>query len=109
MIEYDAAAGNGFCVACGTVVEENTIVNEVSFGETANGAAMVQGAYVGQGASACFSLGFFALTLSLIGAVAHARMSGPFGNRGSNESREQTIANGAFQTNLHLCTLTRYL
>lgn len=25
---------------------------------------------------------------------AHARMSGPFGNRGSNESREQTIANG---------------
>ena len=30
MIEYDAAAGNGFCVQCGTVVEENTIVSEVS-------------------------------------------------------------------------------
>lgn len=30
MIEYDAAAGNGFCVNCGTVVEENTIVNEAS-------------------------------------------------------------------------------
>ena len=29
MIEYDAAAGSGFCVQCGTVVEENTIVNEV--------------------------------------------------------------------------------
>lgn len=29
MIEYDAAAGNGFCVQCGTVVEENTIVSEV--------------------------------------------------------------------------------
>ena len=29
VIEYDAAAGNGFCVNCGTVVEENTIVNEV--------------------------------------------------------------------------------
>jgi transcription factor IIIB subunit 2 len=26
--------------------------------------------------------------------LAHARMSGPYGNRGSNESREQTIANG---------------
>ena len=51
VIEYDAAAGNGFCVQCGTVVEENTIVNEVSFGETAAGAAMVQGSYVGQGAS----------------------------------------------------------
>lgn len=26
---------------------------------------------------------------------AHARMGGPFGARGSTESREQTIANGA--------------
>lgn len=51
MIEYDAAAGNGFCVKCGTVVEENTIVNEVAFGETSAGAAMVQGSYVGQGSS----------------------------------------------------------
>ncbi|KJA27538.1 hypothetical protein HYPSUDRAFT_944631 [Hypholoma sublateritium FD-334 SS-4] len=74
VIEYDQAAGNGFCVKCGTVIEENTIVNEVAFGETSNGAAMVQGSFVGQGAT-------------------HARMSGPYGNRGSNESREQTIAN----------------
>ncbi|KAJ3714634.1 BRF1-domain-containing protein [Lentinula guzmanii] len=74
VIEYDAAAGNGFCVRCGTVVEENTIVSEVAFGETSSGAAMVQGSYVAQGAS-------------------HARINGPFGNRGSNESREQTIAN----------------
>jgi transcription factor IIIB 90 kDa subunit len=51
VIEYDAAAGNGFCVLCGTVLEENTIVNEVTFGETASGGAMVQGAFVGQGAS----------------------------------------------------------
>ncbi|KAJ4479898.1 hypothetical protein C8R41DRAFT_869211 [Lentinula lateritia] len=74
VIEYDAAAGNGFCVRCGTVVEENTIVNEVAFGETSSGAAMVQGSYVAHGSS-------------------HARMNGPFGNRGNNESREQTIAN----------------
>ncbi|GJE90501.1 CYCLIN and BRF1 domain-containing protein [Phanerochaete sordida] len=74
VIEYDAAAGNGFCVQCGTVMEENTIVNEVSFGETSTGAAMVQGSFVAQGAT-------------------HARMGGPFGNRGSSESREQTIAN----------------
>ncbi|KAK7682161.1 hypothetical protein QCA50_014748 [Cerrena zonata] len=74
VIEYDAAAGNGFCVQCGTVLEENTIVNEVTFGETSNGAAMVQGSFVGQGAT-------------------HARMGGPFGHRGSTESREQTIAN----------------
>jgi hypothetical protein len=53
VIEYDSAAGNGFCVQCGTVVEENTIVAEVGFTEGANGAAMVQGAYVALGASAC--------------------------------------------------------
>lgn len=51
VIEYDQAAGNGFCVQCGTVVEENTIVNEVAFGEASNGAAIVQGSFVGQGAS----------------------------------------------------------
>ena len=56
IIEYDQAAGNGFCVQCGTVVEENTIVNEVAFGEASNGAAIVQGSFVGQGASAFFPL-----------------------------------------------------
>ncbi|KAI0325069.1 BRF1-domain-containing protein [Cubamyces sp. BRFM 1775] len=76
VIEYDAAAGNGFCVNCGTVVEENTIVNEVTFGETSTGAAMVQGTFVGQGAT-------------------RARMGGMFGNRGNTESREQTIANAS--------------
>ncbi|KAL0953361.1 hypothetical protein HGRIS_004598 [Hohenbuehelia grisea] len=76
VIEYDSAAGNGICVGCGTVVEENAIVSEVMFGETSTGAAMVQGCFVGQGAT-------------------HARMSGPYGNRGSSESREQTIANAS--------------
>ncbi|KAJ2970687.1 hypothetical protein NUW54_g12676 [Trametes sanguinea] len=76
VIEYDAAAGNGFCVNCGTVVEENTIVNEVTFGETSTGAAMVQGTFVAQGAT-------------------RARMGGMFGNRGNSESREQTIANAS--------------
>lgn len=59
VIEYDQAAGNGFCVQCGTVVEENTIVNEVAFGETSNGAAMVQGSFVGQGASTPSFFHFF--------------------------------------------------
>lgn len=35
-------------------MEENTIVNEIAFGETANGAAIVQGSFVAQGASAFF-------------------------------------------------------
>ncbi|KAF8526611.1 BRF1-domain-containing protein [Hysterangium stoloniferum] len=73
-IEYDAAAGNAFCIQCGTVVEENTIVAEISFGETSNGAAMVQGSYVGQGHT-------------------RARVNRPGGFNGSGESREQTLAN----------------
>ena len=29
VIEHNAAEGNGFCVACRTIVEENTVVNHV--------------------------------------------------------------------------------
>lgn len=72
-------------------MEENTIVSEVTFGETSTGAAMVQGAYVGQGSSeSCHPL----VVITSLSRTAHARMSGPFGKRGSAESREQTIANG---------------
>ncbi|KAF8622041.1 hypothetical protein AX15_007325 [Amanita polypyramis BW_CC] len=74
VIEYDHAAGNGFCVSCGTVVEENTIVSELEFGETSTGAAVVQGSFVAQGST-------------------RARLTGPLGHRANNESREQTIAN----------------
>ncbi|CDO70998.1 hypothetical protein BN946_scf184844.g2 [Trametes cinnabarina] len=93
VIEYDTAAGNGFCVNCGTVVEENTIVNEVTFGETSTGAAMVQGTFVAQGASTFIVFEF--LELWLIPRKARARMGGMFGNRGNSESREQTIANAS--------------
>jgi transcription factor IIIB subunit 2 len=51
IIEYDSAAGNGFCVQCGTVVEENTIVSEITFGETSSGAAVANGSFVAAGAS----------------------------------------------------------
>ena len=59
VIEYDQAVGNGFCVQCGTVVEENTIVNEVAFGEASNGAAIVQDSFVGQGASTLFTFLYY--------------------------------------------------
>lgn len=56
---------------------------------------MVQGSFVAQGAS---QYQFFLVVAHMadhaLVTAAHARMSGPFGNRGSNESREQTIANG---------------
>ncbi|KAJ7159849.1 BRF1-domain-containing protein [Mycena crocata] len=81
VLEYDAAAGNGVCVACGMVVEENAIVSELTFGETSSGGAMVQGSFVGQGAT-------------------HARMSGPYGNRGGSDSRAQTIENASRKINM---------
>ncbi|KAJ7076019.1 BRF1-domain-containing protein [Mycena belliarum] len=76
VLEYDSAAGNGVCVNCGMVIEENAIVSEITFGETASGGAMVQGSFVGQGST-------------------HARMSGPYGNRGNSDSRAQTIENAS--------------
>ncbi|KAJ7475230.1 BRF1-domain-containing protein [Mycena galericulata] len=81
VLEYDAAAGNGVCVACGMVIEENGIVSEITFGETSSGGAMVQGSFVGQGAT-------------------HARMSGPYGNRGNSDSRAQTIENASKKINM---------
>ena len=111
VIEYDAAAGNGFCVQCGTVVEENTIVNEVSimfhshranFLEYPRLSGDVRGDEHGcsNGArklcsprSQCvFFRSAFLARLSRY--TARARMGGMFGNRGNAESREQTIANG---------------
>ena len=56
IMECDAVAGNGFCFGCGTVVEENAIVSEVVFSESSSGAAIVQGLFVGQGASELLEL-----------------------------------------------------
>lgn len=45
-IEYDAAAGNAVCIECGTVLEENSVVSEVTFAEMADGSSMLQGQFV---------------------------------------------------------------
>ncbi|KAI5474454.1 transcription factor TFIIIB complex subunit brf1 [Pseudohyphozyma bogoriensis] len=76
LIEVDGSAGNSVCTRCGTVLEENAIVSEITFGETSGGAAMVQGSYVG---------------------ADQTRARVPAGYRqkgGSQESREQTMMNG---------------
>ena len=39
--------GNLVCQNCGTVVRDDHITSEVTFGETANGAAVLQGTHVG--------------------------------------------------------------
>ncbi|EJC97444.1 uncharacterized protein FOMMEDRAFT_99382, partial [Fomitiporia mediterranea MF3/22] len=80
--------GNGFCVGCRTVVEENAIVSEVVFGESSSGAAIVQEPFVGQGAT-------------------HAKMGVPYRKRNTSESREQTIDNGMFKKIRNVGTIMR--
>ncbi|PIA17007.1 cyclin-like protein [Coemansia reversa NRRL 1564] len=73
-IEHDASKGMSYCTACGEVCEENTIVAEVTFGEAASGAAVVQGSFVRAGQT-------------------RANMSGPGRFGSGQESREMTLYN----------------
>lgn len=68
--------GQKVCSGCGTVVSEANIVSEVTFGESASGAAVVQGTFVGEDQT-------------------HVRSHGPgFQRGGGMESREITEQNG---------------
>ncbi|KAJ2390419.1 transcription factor TFIIIB subunit brf1, partial [Coemansia sp. RSA 2559] len=71
-IEHDASQGMSYCTSCGEVCEENTIVSEVTFGEAASGAAIVQGSFVRAGQT-------------------RANMSGPGRHGSGQESREATL------------------
>ncbi|KAJ5625785.1 hypothetical protein N7510_002094 [Penicillium lagena] len=68
--------GQKVCSGCGTVISEANIVSEVTFGESASGAAVVQGTFVGEDQT-------------------HVRSYGPgFQRGGAMESREITEQNG---------------
>ena len=76
--------GKLVCMNCGFVLQESQITQELTFGEASNGAAIVQGAYVGQDEGV-------------------ARNPAMAGNRmgGGMTSREQTERNGShFMNNL---------
>ena len=45
-IETDPQRGDAVCIQCGTVLEENAIVNEVTFAQDAGGGSSVVGQYV---------------------------------------------------------------
>lgn len=45
-IEYDQARGDAVCTSCGSVLEDNIIVSEVSFQEQSSGASTVVGQFV---------------------------------------------------------------
>jgi transcription initiation factor TFIIIB Brf1 subunit/transcription initiation factor TFIIB len=50
-IYINAAAGDSVCTRCGSVISENALVSEVTFGETSGGAAMAHGTLVAEGSS----------------------------------------------------------
>ena len=45
-IEYDQARGDAVCTSCGSVLEDNIIVSEVTFAEQSSGASSVIGQFV---------------------------------------------------------------
>ncbi|KAK5145113.1 hypothetical protein LTR04_001398, partial [Oleoguttula sp. CCFEE 6159] len=68
--------GNRVCLSCGTILSDSNVVSEVGFGETAAGAAVVQGGFVGEGQRFAKSMG------------------SAFKRTGGGDSREQTEFNG---------------
>ena len=54
-IEYDQARGDKVCTGCGSVLEDNIIVSEVTFQEQSSGASSLVGQFVsaGMGTSYC--------------------------------------------------------
>ncbi|KAF8932349.1 transcription factor TFIIIB subunit brf1, partial [Dissophora ornata] len=88
-IEYDAGQGNATCTQCGAVLEENTIIAEISFSEGSGGAASVVGTFVGEGKdSFVINMDLFCRKMHLL---AGARTSGPGRRQTSQESREKTL------------------
>ena len=45
-IEYDTARGDAVCTSCGSVLEDNIIVSEITFQEQSSGASTVVGQFV---------------------------------------------------------------
>ena len=45
-IEHDASRGSAVCKVCGQVLEENTIISEVTFADSGSGQSSVVGKFV---------------------------------------------------------------
>jgi hypothetical protein len=80
---------DGVCHNCGTIVDDSNIVSEVQFGESANGAAVVQGSFVSADQGTAKSLG------------------PAFRRAGGMEDRESTIREGK-RTQSPFLAITNY-
>lgn len=68
--------GQTVCYTCGWVFDENAIVSEVTFGETAGGAAMVEGGFIGENQRHANSMGGTMRGLGGMASREHAEMMG---------------------------------
>lgn len=66
----------GICHSCGLVMDDSNIVSEITFGESSNGAAVVQGSFVGADQGSARSMG------------------SAFRRVGGSEDRENTVNEG---------------
>ncbi|KAF7722975.1 transcription factor TFIIIB subunit brf1 [Apophysomyces ossiformis] len=73
-VETDSSSGTTYCVGCGEVLEENTIVSEVAFQELSGGKTILQGSFAGES-----------------GRISGGGM---YGRRGGKEGQEQAMDNG---------------
>lgn len=72
----DADEGGSICYNCGQVIEESHIVAEITFGETAGGAAIVEGGFIGENQRHANSMGGTMRGLGGMGSREQAEMNG---------------------------------
>lgn len=97
-IEYDTSQGNSFCADCGAVLEENTVVSEVTFAELSSGASVLQGQFVSAERGRVTAPSIFGRRMGPLGGAGGGTL-GAVSADGRNadvvsESREVTLANG---------------
>lgn len=90
-IDYDNAAGNSVCIRCGAVVEENTVVAEVTFAELSNGASVLEGQFISAERG---KAGLPTIFGRRVGALSGIGKGKDEEAGGVSESREMTLANG---------------
>jgi transcription factor IIIB subunit 2 len=97
----DIRPGDGevSCGNCGTILEENAIVSEVTFGETSGGAAMVEGGFISEHQRHANSMGGTMRGLGGMASREQAEMHGRFAieSVGGSLNLPQTIRDQALR------------
>ncbi|KAI9689940.1 MAG: transcription factor TFIIIB subunit brf1 [Bathelium mastoideum] len=92
--------GERVCETCGSIISENNIVAEVTFGENSAGAAVVQGGYIGEGQRHAKTLGA-AVNRKVGGGLTsreqtHQHFQQEIARIASSIGLQQSVKDGAF-------------